>query len=294
MTTISCACMHLHTAIDEARSNGQPIISLVAVAGTTDFGSVDPLHEMSQLARELGVHLHVDAAWGGPMMMCDSGRELLSGIELGDSVTIDGHKQLMTPIGCGILLSREADTLNAIRKQAPYAIRDTSLDQGRFTLEGTRPAMALYLHAAFHLLGKDGYADLLSRSLERAQQMAAVLKESDAFELVHEPTMNLMVYRYLPTNMRGRHLTKEENLAVNAFNTLLQKRQRALGNTFVSRTKRVTKLYPDQSLVLFRAVLLNPLTTLNHIQQVVADQLVIAEALEQELGDRVVDLEVYR
>ncbi|MGZ7238599.1 hypothetical protein ACXWO6_10305, partial [Streptococcus pyogenes] len=78
----------------------------------------------------------------------------------------------------------------------------------------------------------------------------------------------------------------EENEFVNTFNVVLQKRQRSLGNTFVSRTKRVTNLYPDQPLVLFRAVMLNPLTTRTHLQTVIADQLVIAESLERELHEQ--------
>ncbi len=281
---------HLKEALREAKSNGQPVIAMVAIAGTTDFGSIDPIAEMAELAREQGSHLHVDGAWGGAMVLCDEGKAMLSDIHLADSVTIDGHKQLMTPIGCGLLLTRDVATLGNIRKEAPYAIRISSLDQGRFTLEGTRPAMALYLHAAFHLIGKSGYGELLSKSLTRAKTLAQMLDETEEFELVHQPKMNLMVYRYLPEGYRGRRLTAVENEFVNTFNVALQKRQRSLGNTFVSRTKRVTNLYPEQSLVLFRAVMLNPLTTRAHLQTVIADQLVIAESLEREVRDQGLDL----
>ncbi len=285
---------HLAEALNKAKQQQQPIVSLVAIAGTTDFGSVDPISDMAKLAQLHQAYLHVDGAWGGAMILCEEGKVLLKNIEMADSVTIDGHKQLMTPIGCGILLTKDVDTLDEIRKEAPYAIRSTSLDQGRFTLEGTRPAMALYLHAAFHLLGKDGFGELLSKSLNRAKMMAKMLEETDEFELVHTPRMNLMVYRYLPVSYRGRTLTKEENENVSAFNVVLQKRQRALGNTFVSRTKRVTNLYPDQPLVLFRAVMLNPLTTRSDIQTVLADQLVIAENLEKEVQDKRIILGDYQ
>lgn len=282
---------HLKEALNKVKEKNQPVVSLVAIAGTTDFGSVDPIAEMSELAQENGAHLHVDGAWGGAMVLCEEGKAILSDIHRADSVTIDGHKQLMTPIGCGLLLTREVETLGQIRKEAPYAIRSSSLDQGRFTLEGTRPAMALYLHAAFHLIGKSGYGELLSQSLSRAKAMAQILNETQEFELVHQPKMNLMVYRYLPEGYRERHLNEQENEYVNAFNVVLQKRQRALGNTFVSRTKRVTNLYPNQSLVLFRAVMLNPLTTRSHLQTVIADQLVIAESLEKEVREQGLDLE---
>ncbi|WP_339386599.1 aminotransferase class V-fold PLP-dependent enzyme [Vibrio caribbeanicus] len=277
---------HLKEALKEVESKGQRVTAMVAIAGTTDFGSVDPIADMAELAHAQGAYLHVDGAWGGAMVLCDEGKVMLSDIHLADSVTIDGHKQLMTPIGCGLLLTREVTTLGSIRKEAPYAIRSSSLDQGRFTLEGTRPAMALYLHAAFHLIGKSGYNDLLSKSLARARVLAQILDDKQEFELVHSPKMNLMVYRYLPDGYRNRRLTESENEYVNWFNVALQKRQRSLGNTFVSRTKRTTNLYPGQALVLFRAVMLNPLTTDVHLETVVNDQLSIAEMLEKEVRNQ--------
>lgn len=93
-------------AISSCESEGRRVICLVAVAGSTDYGSVDPLRKLSELAKRANVHFHVDAAWGGGLVLSESNRYLLEGIEFADTVTIDGHKQLMLPIGCGILFSR--------------------------------------------------------------------------------------------------------------------------------------------------------------------------------------------
>lgn len=282
----------LEATLKTCEAEGEPVIALIGVAGTTDFGSVDPLHELAAIAHERGVHFHVDAAWGGPMVLCETGKTLLDGIGEADSITIDGHKQLMIPMGCGILLTAQPEALDAIRQQAPYAIRETSLDQGRFTLEGSRPAMALYLHAAFHLLGREGYSQLMEASLARTQTMAAMLDTHEAFELVHQPRMNLLVFRYLPASMRGRRLSAHDNNCISAFNTQLQKRQRAQGSSFVSRTCRSTRHYDGQPLVLLRAVLLNPLTRQHHLQQVMDDLLIIGHTLEIELANGSTVLEV--
>ncbi|EPJ48906.1 MAG: hypothetical protein OFPII_03820 [Osedax symbiont Rs1] len=273
----------LDAALKACDAEGEPIIALVGIAGTTDFGSVDPLHDLANIARERDIFFHVDAAWGGPMVLCGTGRALLDGIEKADSITIDGHKQLMTPMGCGILLTAHPEALQMIRQHAPYAIRETSLDQGRFTLEGSRPAMALYIHAAFHLLGRDGYSLLMEASLARTQVMAAMLREHAEFELVHQPRMNLLVFRYLPASMQGRTLSSQDNDNISAFNTQLQKRQRTQGSSFVSRTCRSTRHYEGQPLVLLRAVLLNPLTRKHHLQQVIDDLLGLGLVLETEL-----------
>jgi len=260
------------------------VVALVGVAGTTDFGSVDPLAEICALGREKNIHVHIDAAWGGGLLFCREGRGLLRGIDGADSVTIDGHKQLMLPIGSGMLFLKSPALSEVVRHHAPYAVRPTSLDQGRFTLEGTRPAASLYLHAALHLIGRDGYDLMLSASLARARQMAQLLEEAGSFELASPPVMNILLYRYIPAALRGRPPGPEENRRINDFNVLLQKRQRQVGTSFVSRTQRALRRYPEQPLTLMRAVLLNPLTSERDIQMLIEDQQRIGRELERELG----------
>lgn len=265
------------------RRDKRKVVALVGVAGTTDYGSVDPLEEICALGRETGAHVHIDAAWGGGLLFCREGRGLLRGIDGADSVTIDGHKQLMLPIGSGMLFLKSPALSEIVRHHAPYAVRPTSLDQGRFTLEGTRPAASLYLHAALHLIGRDGYDRMLSDSLHRARQMAQLLEAAGAFELAMPPVMNILLFRYIPAALRGRALSPADNECINEFNVMLQKRQRHAGTSFVSRTQRALHRYPGQPLTLMRAVLLNPLTTEHDINTLIADQLRIGRELEQEM-----------
>ncbi|WOX49138.1 aminotransferase class V-fold PLP-dependent enzyme [Aeromonas sp. XH] len=262
----------LEQALRQCKEQRLKVLALVGVAGSTDFGSIDPLPELAAIARREQIHFHVDAAWGGPTLFSPRYQGLLEGIDQADTVTLDGHKQLLVPLGTGMLLCRQPDLMMAVKREAPYAIRATSFDQGRFTLEGTRPANALYLDAAFQMLGRQGYAELIDANYDRARRMAALIEASPAFELMSAPVMNLLSYRCIPPHLQDKVLDEVANDEINAFNVALQKAQRAEGHSFVSRTQRAVSRYGEQSLTLLRAVLLNPLIEERHIRELLADQ----------------------
>ncbi|KAI8929238.1 pyridoxal phosphate-dependent transferase [Entophlyctis helioformis] len=194
----------LKTKVDELVAQNVLIIAIVGIAGTTEAGSIDPLSDIASVAAKHAIHFHVDAAWGGPLIFAPEHRSKLAGIALADSVTIDGHKQLYTPMGLGLLLIRTPSLITYIRKTANYVIRNDSPDLGKFTLEGSRPANALYLHASLNLLGKDGLATLVTRSTTIVRQLSVrlALHPSKAFEVLHEPMSNLLLYRILPSRLR--------------------------------------------------------------------------------------------
>jgi glutamate decarboxylase len=266
------------------RARGDVVIALVGVAGTTDTGAIDPLVELGAIAREAGIHFHVDAAWAGPILFSPLHRHKLAGIELADSVTIDGHKQLYLPMGVGMLALRDPDAARVIEKQAQYIIRADSVDLGRRSLEGSRPGMALYLHAALHILGASGYAWLLDEGIRKAAWTADRLRAHAEFELLAEPQTHIVNYRYVPPPLRDkarrRGLDRDEQDAIGRLNQRLQERQKADGTTFVSRTTlRHTAHGDDLPIVSLRAVLANPLTTESHIDRMLELQTQIATSL---------------
>lgn len=266
-------------AIDTYQKTGGVVAAVVAVAGTTDFGSIDPLAEIACIAHQHHIHMHVDAAWGGAFIMSSDKAVLLSGIEHADTITLDGHKQMLMPIGTGMLFFKNPALSRAIMHTAPYAVRATSLDQGRFTIEGTRPANMLYLHACLHLLGLDGYDELFTIAMKNIQTMAAYIQKDPAFELLFTPTMNILAYRYIPPQFRGKVLSIKDNQSINLFNQTLQKAQRARGKSFVSRSLRPFAQYEGLPLVFLRVVMLNPLVTETHLRFVLEDQKNIAQGL---------------
>lgn len=268
----------LRETVAACRAENKLIIALVGNAGTTDSGAIDPLVELAQIAREARVHFHVDAAWGGALLFSRRHEHKLDGIELADSVTIDGHKQLYLPMGIGLVLLRNPHLARVIERNARYIIRPNSIDLGKRALEGSRPAMVLYLHAALHLIGRQGYEILIDENLRKTEFMAQHIRERSEFQLLNEPQMNILNYRAIPPALRAsaRHgqLSDADNKVVDEFNLRLQRTQRQTGKSFVSRTVLdVTNHGQGPPLVALRAVIANPLTTEADIKAVLDQQL---------------------
>ena len=272
----------VRAAVERCRAEGDLVLAVIGVAGSTEAGSVDPLDELADVAAAAGAHYHVDAAWGGATLFSRRHRTLLAGIERADTVTIDGHKQLYTPLGLGMVLFRDPVLAAGVEKHATYVLRRGSGDLGRRSLEGSRPAAAVHLHAALHLLGRRGYEYLVDEGIRKAVYMAARIRERPEFQLISDPQLNLLLYRYLPEPLRERAragtLSAEDTEALNRFNANLQKRQWDVGRTFISRTTLARE--GMDSIVALRAVLANPLTRESDIDCVLADQSALAREIE--------------
>lgn len=177
-----------------------------------------------------------------------------------------------------MLLLKDPNHSNYISKTASYIIRQGSNDLGRFTLEGSRPANAVYMHANLSCIGASGYEALMNRSVRVCRYMAFALRSSGAFEVLFEPMMNILLYRYVPAHLRekllvlNQELTDEEWACVDSANAALQEQQKAEGHTFVSRTS-VEDAKHGRRLVALRVVIGNPLTEERDIDAVIADQL---------------------
>ncbi len=267
-----------------ARLRGEGIrpLSLVGIAGTTETGNVDPLEALADLAAELGCHFHVDAAWGGPTLFSDTYRGLLRGIERADSVTIDAHKQLYVPMGAGMVLFKDPATLSSIEHHAAYIIRRGSRDLGSRTLEGSRPGMAMLVHAGLSIIGRKGYELLIDQGIERARRFARRIDAHPEFELVSEPELNILTYRYIPAWVQ-KALLQATAVRAARINELLdkiietmQKRQREAGKSFVSRTRLAPGRYNGTTITVFRVVMANPLTTEDILAAVLDEQCEIA------------------
>ena len=271
-------------AVEHCRRQKLLVLAIVGVAGSTDAGSVDDLDALAELAARAGVHYHVDAAWGGPTIFSDAHRPLLRGIERADTVTFDGHKQLYLPMGIGMLFLRDPSLAGAIEKHAQYTARAGSADLGQRSLEGSRPALSLLLHAALELIGRGGYEFLIDEGIRKARYLARAVRGRDEFELLAEPRLNIVLYRYVPeewrAEVRAGLLTPAGHRHIDAFNAALQQVQSERGRTFISRTTSAATVYgAGIPVVALRAVLANPLTTPDDIDQVLEDQMALAREL---------------
>ena len=190
--------------VDLLRTNLEPF-AVVATAGTTDFGSIDPVDEIAAIAAEHGLWLHVDAAYGGALLLSDRHRERLAGIERADSVTIDFHKAFFQPISCGAFLLADRGNFKHIRVNADYLNPECHEDEGipdlvTNSLMTTRRFDALKLWFCLQVLGVDGFAQLIDQIIESARATATRVAETDCLELLQQPSFGCIIFRYRPSN----------------------------------------------------------------------------------------------
>jgi L-2,4-diaminobutyrate decarboxylase len=191
--------------VDLLRSGLEPF-AVVATAGTTDFGSIDPLVDVAAIAQEHGLWLHVDAAYGGALLLSDRHRGKLAGIERADSVTIDFHKAFFQPISCGAFLVADREHFKYIRVNADYLNPENHEDDGipdlvTNSLMTTRRFDALKLWFCLQVLGVDGFARLVEQIIESAGKTAGRVAQTDSLDLLHHPSFGCIVFRYRPANL---------------------------------------------------------------------------------------------
>jgi len=256
------------------------IIAVVGVAGATETGIVDPLGEIADVCREHGIHFHVDAAWGGPVLLSETYSGKLRGIERPDSVTIDGHKQFFMPMTCGMVFFRNPKAMDHIAYHSNYVNRQGSVDLGIKTLEGSREANSLILDSSLKIMGTRGYALMIDHGIETAKAFGDAIRERELFEIITEPELNILTYRLVPPDI-GKRLataTRDEveslNIILDEINIGIQREQREAGNSFVSRTRinRNPGCADDYEVVVLRAVIMNPMTTVSVLNDVLDEQ----------------------
>lgn len=252
-------------------------LAVVGIAGSTETGSIDPLNDLADVAAQFGAHFHVDAAWGGPVLMSDNHKHLVAGISRADSVTIDAHKQLYVPMGGGILLLKDPTLAGSIIHHAQYIIRRGSKDLGATTLEGSRPGMAMLVHSALRILGRSGFSLLIEQGMQRAAAFAKMVGDDPWFELVSAPETNILTYRLVPPDVQRAPFNPETNELLNRLTVELQKVQRERGKNFVSRTTLTPESSQRLPTVVFRVVLANPLTTDEILREVLDEQLELCQ-----------------
>ncbi|EGQ8201369.1 putative pyridoxal-dependent aspartate 1-decarboxylase [Vibrio cholerae] len=277
-------CPHdLEQKITELKANKIKVFAVVGVAGTTETGNIDPLRTIAQICQREQIHFHIDAAWGGATLMSNRYRGLLDGVELADSVTIDAHKQLYIPMGAGMVLFKDPNAMRSIEHHAQYILRQGSKDLGSHTLEGSRSGMAMLVYASMHIISRPGYQLLIDQSIEKARYFADLIDAQADFELVSQPELCLLTYRYLPAHVRMA-LEKSQgvqrvllNELLNELTKFIQKKQRETGKSFVSRTQLNPHQWDKLATIVFRVVLANPLTTKEILHNVLDEQREIAQ-----------------
>ncbi|NER04315.1 MAG: aminotransferase class I/II-fold pyridoxal phosphate-dependent enzyme, partial [Okeania sp. SIO3C4] len=237
----------LRQAIKNAQRDGKVPFCIVGTAGTTTTGNIDPLSEISQVAQEYGLWFHVDAAYGGALILSENQRQRLTGIEQSDSITFNPQKWLYVAKTCAMVLFRDMATLTkAFQIPAPY-MRDSEdfINLGEISIQGTRHAEVLKLWLSLQHIGKSGYEQLIEESYLLTDYFIEQVRKRPFLETTGVPETNLVCFRGIPSWISDRHWDR--------WNSDLQVYLLEKGQTFLSLPRYREHFW-------LRAVLLNPYT----------------------------------
>ncbi|MFF9144158.1 pyridoxal phosphate-dependent decarboxylase family protein [Streptomyces sp. NPDC014861] len=266
----------LAAELEACRAEGLVPMAIVATAGTTDFGSIDPLPEIAALAAEYGAWMHVDAAYGCGLLASLKRRHLLDGIEHAHSVTVDYHKSFFQPVSSSALLVRDRAALRHATYHADYlnparTVAERIPNQVDKSLQTTRRFDALKLWMTLRVMGADGIGELFDEVCDLASAGFELIAADPRYDVVVEPQLSTLVYRYVPEAVTSPEEIDRANLHA-------RKALFASGEAVVAGTKVDGRQY-------LKFTLLNPETTVSDIAAVLD---LIAGHAEQYLGENLV------
>ncbi len=223
----------LKAKLAQTKTNGQRPFAIVATAGTTVTGNVDPIAEMAAIAQAHRLWFHVDAAYGGAVIFSDAYRHLLSGIQQADSITFNPQKWLYVTKTCATVLFKQFDVLKQhFRILAPYMGDDAQWPNlGELTVQGTRHPDILKLWLSLQHLGIAGYREIIHGSYELTSQFVWAVQARPYLQLASQPQMNLVCFRLAP---EGTDAAQQDQLNTKLQNCLLSPEASAFSDEPVS------------------------------------------------------------
>jgi len=250
----------LKKVIQQQKDLGNIPIAIVGTAGTTDFGSIDPLTEIAAVANENDIWFHVDAAYGGGLLISEAHKHKLDGIQLSDSATIDYHKTFYQPVSSSGFFMRDKSFVDYIKYHADYLNSKEQEDEGipnmvKKSIQTTRRFDALKLWFTLRMIGTKGLSSYMDKAIENAQFTANLLRHRDDFEIIHKPEISAVVFRYTPFE----NGTETSYCGVNSY---IRKAIFNEGKAIITSTKVYNEVF-------LKFTLLNPLTTPQDIEEVI-------------------------
>ena len=189
----------LAAAIEQDRAAGRDPAFVVANAGTTNTGAVDPLPQIAELCRREGLWFHIDGAYGAPAALCEAGRRALQGIELADSLVLDPHKWLFQPYDLGCLLVRRRGALERAFRMTPDYLADVTgageeVDLRDRSLELTRRARGLKLWLTFRIHGVERIGDAIGHGIHLAEHAERLIAGDDRWRVVTPAQLGIVTF----------------------------------------------------------------------------------------------------
>ena len=225
---------------------------IIATAGTTDFGSIDDISSLRNIADRYGAYLHVDAAYGSGAIMSSRYKDRLGDIHKADSITIDFHKMFLLPISCSAILVKERKALDCFLIHADYLNREEDEEDGYINLVGksmqtTRRFDALKVYISFRTRGRRGYERIIDTAIENAAYLYQRISSDDAFVAPVRPELSSVVFALRGGDELNKRIRRE-----------LLSRGTVIGQTVY------------QNHVMLKFTLLNPALTHEHLDTLIA------------------------
>jgi len=199
--TFRLSIQNLGAAINEDRAKGLRPFCVIANAGTTNTGAVDPLNELADLAAKEKLWLHVDGAFGAAAILSDRGRALLQGLERADSISLDPHKWLFQSFECGCVLVRDAALLKSAFQIKPNYLRDVHRSLEEFNpcdygVQLTRSFRALKVWLSLQTFGLVAFRQAIARGFEMAELAERELRARKGWEILSPAQMATVCFRF--------------------------------------------------------------------------------------------------
>ncbi len=249
----------LKNAIAKDRLEGLQPFCIIASAGTTNTGTVDPLQEIAAICKAEKLWFHVDGAYGGAAMLSKKGSGLLKGIEKADSLTIDPHKWMFQPYEMGCLLVRNHKWLSETFSEKPEYLRDIEGNTSEINfydhgIQLTRRFRALKFYMSLKTFGLNAFKKAVSYNIDLTERVEGILRKSPHWEVVSPATLAVINFRYNPIKSS---LTEKE---LDALNQEISERVVDSKEALL-----VTTVLNGQ--VVLRMCLINPRTTMDDVNE---------------------------
>ncbi|GLK78400.1 pyridoxal phosphate-dependent decarboxylase family protein [Methylopila turkensis] len=234
------------------RRAGLKPFAVVATAGSTNCGAIDPLHDIADVCAAERLWLHVDGAYGASIALCPEHRALLAGLERADSLSWDAHKWLFQTYGCGLVLVRDRARLFDSFSAGPDYLRDATPDDGATNFwdlgpELTRPARALKLWMTLRVMGLDAVAAAIGHGFRLAEAAEHALRATPDWVVATTAQCAIVTFRYAPEGL--------DDAAADAVTEAAARRILAEGYAAVGATRiggrvalRICAIHPETTI----------------------------------------------
>lgn len=259
----------------DLKADGKIVACIVATAGTTDAGAIDPMKEIRNIADQYGAWMHIDAAWGGALILSNEYRGMLDGLELSDSVTLDFHKHYFQTISCGAFLLKDEANYRYMHYEAEYLNSAYDEEHGvpnlvSKSLQTTRRFDALKLWMTVEALGEELYGSMIDHGVKLTRDVADYIKATDGLELLVEPQFASVLFRVVPEGYPAEFV---DNLNQNVADELFARGEANIG---------VTKVGDVQSL---KMTTLSPIATLENVQNLLSQVQAEADRIKDSIAN---------